>query len=111
MWLLAGRVGQGRREGLEAQVKGLKGIVDSAYEFAFNSRQAITQLLEEKAEARDFAIKLVNNFNAVSRSFRALSVEHDHLVYASLTKSSEYEKKRREFVDQNSRKNEAMTKL
>ena len=100
-----------RKEGLESQVKGLKGIVDSAYEFASSARQAITQLLEEKAETRDDAINLVTNFNLVNRQFRDLSVEHDHLVYASVTKAAEYERKCQEFIMRNVAKNEEVIKL
>ena len=100
-----------RKEGLEAQVQGLKGIIDSAYEFAFNARLAITQLLEEKAEARDFAIHVVENLDAVNRRFRDLSVEHDHLRNDSMNKRADYERKCQDSNYQSMHKNEQLTKL
>ena len=92
-----------RKEGLESQVKGLKAIVDSAYEFASNARAAITRLREEKAETREFGIRMVDNYNTVNKQFRDLSVEHDAVVYASLQKAAESERRRREFGVENGR--------
>ena len=73
-----------RNESLHAQVEGLKAICGSAYDFAQSVHKAIQQLCEERDALRDFAHKTVNALNASVRNHRALSVEYDLVLQATL---------------------------